>query len=171
MPETTDLTPVVSVIGRSDSGKTLFLEGIIPELKRRGYTVATVKHNVHGFDIDQPGKDSWRYAQAGADKVMISSAGKWAIISQVVGELSLNQIQQLMGEVDIILTEGFSKGSAPKIEVLARDSQKPLFLEQNLIALIAKADVDFGIPCFGPHDFIGVANFLEQHNLIKYRAT
>ncbi len=166
MTKTTELTPIVSVIGRSDSGKTLFLEGLIPELKRRGYTVAIVKHNVHGFDIDQPGKDSWRCAQAGADKVMISSSNKWALISRVDSELSLAEIQQLLNGVNIILTEGYSQCSAPKIEIIATDAGAPLFSGQNLIALFGTVENDFGLPCFKPNDFVSVVNFLEQNNFI-----
>jgi len=71
--------PVVSIVGKSNSGKTTLLEKLIPELKRRGYRVATVKHDTHGFEIDRPGKDTWRLAQAGADAVVISSGDKLAL--------------------------------------------------------------------------------------------
>lgn len=161
------LTPIVSVVGQSDSGKTNLLEGIIPELKRRGYRVATVKHDVHDFDIDQPGKDSWRHTQAGADVVMISSPSKWALISQVDHELPLEEIQRLIRGVNIILTEGYSQESAPKIEVLARDSQRPMFQGKNLIALVGEADAEYGMPCFGWDDFVGLADFIEQEFLTQ----
>jgi molybdopterin-guanine dinucleotide biosynthesis protein B len=160
MSKAAKLPPVVSVIGRSDSGKNLVLEGFITELKRRGYTVATVKHNVHGFDIDQPGKDSWRHAQAGADKVLISSPTKWALISKRDSELSIEEIQQLIQGVDIILTEGYSQGSAPKIEILAEDTKKPLFYGQKLLAVVSTLEVEFGIPCFKPADFSGIVDFM-----------
>jgi molybdopterin-guanine dinucleotide biosynthesis protein B len=124
--------------------------------------VATVKHDVHGFDVDQPGKDTWRHAQAGADVVMISSPRKWAMISRVDSELSLKAIQRLIKGVDIILTEGYSADVAPKIEILARDACGPIFREQNLIALVGEADTDYGIPCFGRDDFGGVADFIER---------
>lgn len=161
------LAPIISVVGRSDSGKTQLLEGIIPVLKRRGYKVAAVKHNVHGFDIDKQGKDSWRYTQAGADKVMISSAAKWALISQVDSELTLDEIRRLMGEVDIILAEGYSRDKAPKIEVLAKDASRPLFKEQNLIALVGMPETDYGVPCFNQDDFVGLADFIEQGFLTR----
>jgi molybdopterin-guanine dinucleotide biosynthesis protein MobB len=138
------------------------LEGIIPLLKHRGYKVAAVKHSAHGFDIDRPGKDSKRYAQAGADKVMISSTDKWALISQVDKEFTLEEIRQFIKGVDIILTEGYSKDKAPKIEVLAEDALNPIFEGQNLIALVGKPQTDYGVPCFRRDDFAGVVNFIEQ---------
>jgi molybdopterin-guanine dinucleotide biosynthesis protein B len=155
------------VVGQSGSGKTHLLEGVIPELKHRGYKVATVKHDVHGFEIDRPGKDSWRQAQAGADAVMISSPRKWALIRRVESELSLEEIQRLLQGVDIILTEGYSGESAPKIEVLARESRRPMYQGRSLIALVGKIGRDCGIPCFGRDDFAGVADFIEQGFLIK----
>lgn len=71
------MLPIVCIVGKSNVGKTTLLEGLITELKRRGHRVATVKHDVHGFEIDQPGKDSWRHAQAGSDAVVISSPKSW----------------------------------------------------------------------------------------------
>src|SRR3972149_7687440 len=101
------MTPVVSIVGKSNVGKTTLLERLVVEIKRRGYCVATIKHDVHGFDIDKPGKDSWRHAQAGSDAVVISSPQKLALIKKVDHDSSLDEILQLVGpHFDIILTEG-----------------------------------------------------------------
>ncbi|MFQ6112165.1 MAG: molybdopterin-guanine dinucleotide biosynthesis protein B, partial [Nitrospinota bacterium] len=74
------MVPIICIVGKSEAGKTTLMESLIAELKGRGYSVATVKHDVHGVDLDQPGKDSWRYAQAGSDAVVLSSPTTLALI-------------------------------------------------------------------------------------------
>ena len=110
------MIPIISVVGKSGVGKTTFLEKLIAELKRRGYRVAAIKHDVHGFEIDRPGKDSWRLAQAGSDSVVIASPQRLALIKRLDGEMAPGEIAALLAEVDIILTEGYKRGDAPKIE-------------------------------------------------------
>ena len=100
------MIPVVSIVGKSNSGKTTLLEKLIPELKRRGYRVATVKHDTHGFEVDQPGKDTWRLAQAGADAVVISSSDKLALIKRVRDELD---VTILLIEHDMKVVMGISE--------------------------------------------------------------
>src|SRR5512137_1070133 len=111
------MIPVLSIVGKSNAGKTTLLEKLIPELKRRGYRVATVKHDAHSFEMDQPGKDTWRHRQAGADVVVISSKDKVAEIRSVDAEVPLTELAASIRGVDIILTEGYKRGPAPKIEV------------------------------------------------------
>jgi molybdopterin-guanine dinucleotide biosynthesis protein B len=111
------MIPVISIVGKSGVGKTTALVKIIHELKRRGYRVGTVKHDTHGFDVDKPGKDSWRHAQAGSDVVVISGPKKMALIRQLEREMTVDEIVPLMGEVDIVITEGYKRGNSPKIEV------------------------------------------------------
>lgn len=125
------MIPIVSFVGDSGSGKTSLLEGIIRELKQRGYRVAVVKHAPCGFEIDYPGKDSWRLAQAGSDIVVISSPQKMAFIEQGEEELSLEQIVTMVtGKVDIVLTEGYKQANTVKI-VVSR-SQK----NQDIITIV-----------------------------------
>ena len=95
--------PMISVVGKSDTGKTTLLEKLVAELKRRGYRVATVKHDTHGFDIDQPGKDSWRHAQAGSDVVVISGPDRLALIEKREREMTLDEIADRVSS-SIILT-------------------------------------------------------------------
>jgi molybdopterin-guanine dinucleotide biosynthesis protein B len=109
--------PVLSVVAKSGTGKTTLLERVIPKLKERGIIVAVIKHDAHNFEIDKPGKDSWRLAQAGADIVAISSKEKFAYIDMRGGEQSLEQLVNTISGVDIILTEGFRTVNMPKIEV------------------------------------------------------
>lgn len=104
------MVPIVSIVGKSDSGKTTLIEKLLPELVRRGYKVATVKHDVHGFDVDRQGKDSWRHKKAGAHTVVISSPTKLALIRDVDHDADLMELRdKYIREVDLILSEGFKK--------------------------------------------------------------
>lgn len=112
------MAAVVSFFGNSGTGKTTLIEESICELKKRGYRVAVIKHAHHGFEIDQPGKDSWRFAQAGSDVVLISSPEKVAILERVSEERWLPQHLAMIGDkVDIVLVEGYKWASKVKIEV------------------------------------------------------
>ena len=115
------MIPIISIVGKSDSGKTTLLEKLVPELTRRGYRIATIKHDVHGFEVDQEGKDSWRHKQAGAHTVVISSPNKIALIRDVEKDLNLEEIRErLIQDVDLILSEGYKKDVQPKIEVFRK---------------------------------------------------
>ena len=110
------LPSVISIVGKSESGKTTLIEKLIPELKRRGYRIGIVKHAHHGFDMDRKGKDSYRHRQAGADTVMIASPGQIAMIKDVPGE-RLDDLIPFFNDMDLLITEGFKRDRAPKIEV------------------------------------------------------
>ncbi|ACV64218.1 molybdopterin-guanine dinucleotide biosynthesis protein B [Desulfofarcimen acetoxidans DSM 771] len=161
--------PVVAVVGRSDAGKTTFLEKLLKELKLRKIKVGTIKHDVHGFDIDKPGKDTWRHAQAGADTVVISSPSKVAIIKKVPEELSLDQVVAMVTDMDILLTEGYKRSNKPKIEINRTEHSSELVCAPDeLIALVTDAEWDIGVPLFGLDDAVGVADLLvEKYNLPK----
>ena len=159
---------IVSVVGKSGSGKTTFLEKLLPELKRRGYRIATVKHDIHGFDIDHPGKDTWRHAQAGADAVIISSPRRLALIQCLDEEMSLDEIARYVQGVDIIITEGYKQGDKPKIEISRRARSTELICSQEeLIAIVADQTFPLNVPHFDPDDAAGVADLLEQQFLQK----
>jgi molybdopterin-guanine dinucleotide biosynthesis protein B len=154
--------PIVSVVGRSGVGKTTLLEKIIAELKRRGYRVATVKHDVHGFDIDQPGKDSWRLAQAGSDTVVIASPKKLALIKRLDRELALNEIVPFLEGVDIILTEGYKREGMPKIEVSRREKGVELLCTRDeLLAIVSDQPYEIDVPQFSFDDIVGIVDLLE----------
>ena len=164
--------PVVSVVGRSNVGKTTFLEKLIRELKRRGYRVGTIKHYEHDFDIDVPGKDSWRHAQAGSDVTVISSPQKMALIRRLEAELSLDEIITAMPPVDIVLTEGYKREHKPKIEVYSGTTpQELLSAEQELLALVTDQPLDgVSAPQFRFHDAAGVADLLEEKYISAVRS-
>jgi molybdopterin-guanine dinucleotide biosynthesis adapter protein len=155
--------PVISLVGKSGVGKTTALERILRELKRRGYKVGTVKHDTHDFDVDRPGKDSWRHAQAGSDVVVISGPQKLAMIRQLEDEMPLDQIVPLMGGVDIVITEGYKRGDRPKIEVSRLERSTELLCEAaELIGLMTDHAVDMPVPQFALEDAGGVVDLLEE---------
>ena len=155
--------PIISIVGKSGAGKTTLLEKMIGELKRRGYRVATVKHDTHGFDIDQPGKDSWRHAQAGSDSVVISSPNRLALIKRLDEEMALDEIAALLPDVDIILTEGYKRGDKPKIEVSRRErSSELLCTEEELVAIVTDHPFDLNVPQFDLDDTAGIIDLVEE---------
>jgi len=158
-----DLIPIVSVVGKSNVGKTTLLEKILRELKARNYKVATVKHDVHGFSIDIPGKDTWRHAQAGADVVIISSPQKVAMITKVERELDLDQVCARVSGVDIIITEGYKRSNKPKIEVFRKGVYAELLCSpEELIAIASDVEFSLGVPCYGLNDASGLVDRLEE---------
>lgn len=158
--------PIVSVVGRSNVGKTTFVEKLIRELKRRGYRVGTIKHYKHEFEIDEPGKDSWRHAQAGSDVAVISSPHKMALVRRLDAELPLDDIIAAMLPVDIILTEGYKHAEKPKIEVFRRAVVSELVCAPNeLIAIVTDQPFAVPVPQFDLDDVSGVADLLESKYL------
>ena len=162
------MIPIISVVGKSDAGKTTLLEKLIRELKRRGYRVATVKHDAHSFEIDHPGKDTWRHAQAGSDHVVIASPARIAHIQRVKREMTLPEIAATIDDVDIILTEGFKRGPAPKIEVSrAEKGNELLCTREELVAIAADQLFDMDVPQFGMDDAAGLVDLIVQEFLTK----
>jgi molybdopterin-guanine dinucleotide biosynthesis protein B len=162
------MIPIISIVGKSDSGKTTLIEKLIPELTRRGYRIATVKHDVHGFEVDREGKDSWRHKQAGAHTVVISSPEKVALIRDVENDLTLEEIREkLIQDVDLILSEGYKKDVQPKIEIFRKEKHKQLLCtkDDNLVAIVSNKKFKVGVSCFFLDDIKGVADFIEKKYL------
>jgi molybdopterin-guanine dinucleotide biosynthesis protein B len=168
------MIPILSIVGKSDSGKTTLIEKLVPELTRRGYRVATVKHDVHGFEVDREGKDSWRHKKAGAHTVVISSPHKVALIRDVEKDLALDEIRdKLIQDVDLILSEGYKKDVQPKIEIFRKEKHKELLCtrEDNLIAVVSDQTFNIGVPCFDLGDMKGLSNFIEKEFLKSKKET
>jgi molybdopterin-guanine dinucleotide biosynthesis protein B len=141
------------------------IEKLIPELRQRGYRVATIKHNIHGFDIDHEGKDSWRHKKAGARLTVIASPHRIAVIEDVSKDYELSELRdRYIQDVDIILSEGFKGNPHPKIEVIRSGiKHDPLCSrEDNLMAIVSDEPVDRGVPCLDINDIRGVANLIED---------
>jgi molybdopterin-guanine dinucleotide biosynthesis adapter protein len=162
------MIPIISIVGKSDSGKTTLIEKLVPELTRRGYRVATVKHDVHGFEVDREGKDSWRHKQAGAHTVIISSPQKIALIRDVEKDSTLGEIRRRwVQDVDLLLSEGYKKDVQPKIEVFRKEKHKKLLCtkKDNLVAIVSNRKFNVGVPCFHLEDMKGLSNFIEKEFL------
>ncbi|HAU31038.1 MAG: Molybdopterin-guanine dinucleotide biosynthesis protein B [Desulfotomaculum sp. 46_296] len=154
--------PVICIVGSSNTGKTTLVENLIMEYKRRGFRVGTVKHHFGEFEIDYPGKDSWRHTQAGADVVIVSSPFKAAMIKKVEQELTLTQVVDLMGEVDIVLAEGYKESDRPKILICSGDpSPRANPAPASVICTVGHCDNFKGYPTFEPDDIQGLVSFLQ----------
>lgn len=133
---------VISFIAKSGTGKTTLLEQVISELKNRGYRLGVVKHDAHNFDIDKPGKDSYRFSAAGADTMLITSSEKLAMVKKHDQSPEIEElVETYFDDVDLVLTEGFKHSSLPKIEVHRKGVRKELISrgERHDPALVAVA--------------------------------
>lgn len=162
------MPPIVCIVGRPNSGKTTLMEGLIPELKRRGYRVATIKHVSHQFDLDVPGKDSWDHSQAGSECVILSSPHKVALMENVDHDLSPAELARFVtGDFDIVLAEGFKHSPELKIEVHRREIGEPVCLPQELMAVVTDEPLELDVPQFSINDISGVADQIERHVLAQ----
>jgi molybdopterin-guanine dinucleotide biosynthesis adapter protein len=159
---------IFGLAGWSGSGKTTLMTALIPELLFRGVTVSTLKHAHHAFDVDQPGKDSWRHRQAGAREVMVSSSNRWALMHELRGapEPSFEELVQRMSPVDVLLVEGFKRNPHPKIEVYRPSLGKPLLHpEDPFVVAIASDEALPGLPLprLPLSDAGAIADFILGH--------
>ena len=138
------MSRVINIVGdRSNVGKTFVMEGLIKELKNRGLSIATIKHDVHGFDIDKKGKDTYKHREAGSETVIISSPKRFAMIKEVKEEVDLKDLINLAKDKDIILVEGYKNSSLRKIEVYRKGfSDKIISSKEKLIAIDSDDDLD-----------------------------
>jgi molybdopterin-guanine dinucleotide biosynthesis protein B len=162
----TELPPVVSVAGRAKVGKTTFLVKLIAELTGRGFRIGVIKHSVHDFALSEPGRDTWRHAQAGAQVVAFASKSQLAITRQLQSELDLDEIVPHLGPVDLVLTEGYKQAHKPKIEISRRARGTGLICRPSeIIAVVSDYTVQTDAPSFDLDDYIGVADLLERRYL------
>lgn len=145
------------------------MEKLIPEIVRRGFKVGTIKHHVHEFDMDKPGKDSWRHKQAGASTTMVSSPSQIGMVMDVDTDHNPNDLLHFFQGIDIILAEGYKRGDTPKIEVFRPEiSAEPVCKgDDRLLALISESSTDINVPIFSFHAVHQVVDFIIDHfNLI-----
>jgi len=163
--------PIVSIVGKSQSGKTVLMEQLIAEFKKRGYKVAALKHSHGGMEIDHPGKDSWRFAQAGSDAVLVSSPDKLAFIKKLNHDLNIEEIMPIVGpEFDLVLAEGFRKSKTPKIEVHRKELGDDLLCSpEELSAIVTDGSLDTDRAQLPWGDTVAVADFIEKNFVLKAR--
>lgn len=156
------MPPVICVVGRSHSGKTTLVERLVPELKSKGYRVATVKH-AQEVDMDRPGTDSWRHLDAGSEAMVLTTNEKLYMIKAIAGAPGLDEIARLLGEdYDIVVAEGFKAQSAPKIEV-QRNATGPLLSDlKGLFAVVSDDPVETKARKFSWADIKELAEVIEQ---------
>jgi len=155
--------PIVSLIGKPDSGKTTLLEKLIPELNRQGYRVGTIKHHVHRFEMDKPGKDTWRHKQAGARVVALASPTGLGIIRDTDGDPDVRRLAaHAFTDVDLVITEGYKRLDLPKIEVYrtALHAEPLAGRDATWTAMVSDAPPTGDLPWFGLDDVAGLARFL-----------
>ena len=154
---------IISFVGYSGSGKTTFLEQVVKEIKKRGFSVAVIKHDAHRFQIDYEGKDSYRFYEAGSDCVAICSAEKTAIIqrNEECPEVT-EMIHALPGNYDVILVEGYRMSSLPKIGVSRKATGKGLSLPVSELCAVVTDEEVSGVPVFGLDEYEAVAAFILE---------
>jgi molybdopterin-guanine dinucleotide biosynthesis protein B len=157
------MPPIVSVIGKSKSGKTSLIEELVAELKSRHYRVATIKHAAQNINFDEPGKDSWRHLQAGSEATALVSNNKVRLIKSVTPDGTLDEVARLLGDdYDIIISEGFKQADAPKILVNGGEPGLPLTGIKRLIAVIGDEPLKTRVRQFSRRDVKGLADLLEE---------
>lgn len=158
------IPPIIPFVGKSGSGKTTFLEKLVAALVDRGRRVGVVKHDVHGFELDQPGKDTYRLRQAGAVRVAISAPRQFALLGEVEEELELPDLAaRYLADVDIVLAEGYKRSPLKKVEVCrAARSRELLCAPEELLAVVSDLPLQLPCPVFGLDDVAGVAGLLEE---------
>jgi len=144
---------VLGIVGWSGSGKTALLVAILPLLRARGLTVSTVKHVHHGFDIDRPGKDSYRHREAGAHEVLVASGTRWALLHELLGEEPpLPVMLAKLDPVDLVLVEGYKTHPFPKLEVYRPAVGKPPIWPEDPDIQAVASDQPIDQPGFPPLD-------------------
>ena len=159
---------VFGIVGWKNSGKTGLVERLVAEITGRGFTVSTIKHAHHSFDVDHEGRDSWRHRQAGAKQVLLSSRNRWALMHEHCGdeEASYASLLSKLDPVDVVLVEGFKAEGFPKIEAHRRETGQPLIARTNESVLAVAADhrpEEIKQPIFDLNDATGIADFILQH--------
>lgn len=163
----TEVPVICFVAAKSGTGKTTFLEKLIKEIVGRGYEVGTIKSDAHGFDIDKPGKDSWRFAQAGSKATAIIGPDKFALIQKTPSKKDLEEVVAMIEGVDIILVEGYKFSNRPRIEVVRSEMGTELVSPvEHLIAVITDVEgLSVPVPVLNINDVEGVADLIIEKYL------
>ena len=155
------------ITGWKNSGKTHLMERLVAEFKNRSLSVSTIKNAHHGFDVDQPGKDSFRHRQAGAQEVLVASEKRWVLMHENYNELqpTLTDLIKKLSKVDLVLVEGFKQDKHPKIEVVRKDRDRDLIANSDptILALATDAEIPIDKTCLDLNDTIAIANFIGDY--------
>ncbi len=162
------MQPIISVVGRSESGKTTLLEGLITELKRRGHKVAVIKHSAEDGAVDTVNKDTWRFTRAGSQVSAISSGHNLGIFKRLEHDVGPQELSPLVTECDLILTEGFKRSSYPKIEVHRREQGSEMVSPpEQLLGVVTDESLEVGVPQFARDETDKIADLIEGRILAQ----
>lgn len=158
---------IIGIAGFSGSGKTTLIEKVIPLLVADGLRVSLIKHAHHEFDVDQPGKDSYRHRHAGCSEVLVSSSRRWALMHELrdAPEPTLQDQLKQLSPCDLVIVEGYKSAPIPKIETHRRDAQTPLLYpeDEHVIAVATDEPLDTRLPQLDIGNAGAVARFIIQH--------
>ncbi len=158
---------IFGVTGWKNSGKTGLMERLITEFTARGLSVSSIKHAHHSFDIDHPGRDSYRHRDAGARQVLLASRNRWALMHELRNEdePSLGDLLKQLLPVDLVLIEGYKRDRHPKIEAHRKETGQPLIApeDETIVAVASDASVAIDRPVLDLNDTASIANFIAQH--------
>jgi molybdopterin-guanine dinucleotide biosynthesis protein B len=154
--------------GFSGNGKTTLLERLVPAFVAHGIRVSLIKHAHHTFDVDQPGKDSYRHREAGCAEVLVTSSHRWALMRELRGapEPALPELLEILSDCDLVLVEGFKREAIPKLEVHRAAGAGSEWIhphDPHVIAIATDAAVQSRLPVFGLDDIDAIAGFVLQH--------
>lgn len=152
------------IVGYKNAGKTGLMERLVTEITGRGFSVSTVKHAHHSFDVDQPGKDSFRHRAAGASQTLLSSGTRWALMTELRGgqEPALSDLLAQLQPVDLVLIEGYKRDAHPKVEAYRADPGNPLIgaNDDTIKAIATDTPIDATQPQFNLDDTKAIADFI-----------
>ena len=165
---------VIGLAGWSGAGKTTMIVRLLPELVRRGVSVSTMKHAHHGFDVDQPGKDSYRHREAGATEVLVASSARWALMHEQRGEAepSAAELMGHMTPVDLVIVEGFKREGHDKLEIHRRETGQPLIYpdDPHIVAVLSDEPLPAcPLPVIDIDDIEAIADFIVAHCRLEAR--
>jgi molybdopterin-guanine dinucleotide biosynthesis protein B len=157
---------VIGLAGWSGAGKTTLLTRVIPHLLNEGLRVSVIKHAHHDFDVDVPGKDSWRHRHAGAEEVMVSSGKRWALMHELrgAGEMRLPDLLAKMSPVDLVVVEGYKSEPHLKIEVYRAANEKPLIFpdDPGIVGIATDTAVETALPTAHLDDIPAIAVMMRR---------
>ena len=158
---------IFGVTGWKNSGKTGLMERLITEFTARGLSVSSIKHAHHSFDIDYPGRDSYRHRDAGARQVLLASRNRWALMHELrdEDEPSLGDLLKQLSPVDLVLIEGYKRDRHPKIEAHRKETGQPLIApeDETIVAVASDTSVTIDRPVLDLNDTASIANFIAQY--------
>ncbi len=163
------MIPIISLVGRSNSGKTTLIEKLIKIFKDQNYRIAVIKHTHHDFSFDKKGKDSYRHRDAGADTVLITNDSKIGMVSDLEKPMNPLEVAEkfLSQNIDLLIIEGFKDLASPKIEIIGDSEEAPLFQSglTGVRAVVTDRDIETDLPQFRRNDIHLISEYIKKEIL------